>query len=251
VADLEVEVVGGTHWVRLNRPRVLNAITTALKDELLAALERAEDDPGAVCLVLTGTGRAFCAGADTRELAAAGEVENLLTSVARVERTQRLVERMRRSRLATIAAVNGIAAGGGVSLALACDIVVAAGSARFALLFGARGLVPDAGLTRHLVESVGRRRALALALTCADLDADEALRCGLVDAVTPDDELVSRVTELAADLVGRGAHTIALTKRAFAAPQHSDLSLEALTQAVALQGAATPGTRTAPAKGRS
>lgn len=239
MADLEIGVVGGTHWVRLNRPGALNAITTALKDDLLDALDRAEADPDAVCLVLTGAGRAFCAGADTRELAAAGGAEDLQASVARVERTQRLVERMRRSRLATVAAVNGIAAGGGVSLALACDIVVAARSARFALLFGARGLVPDGGLTRHLVESVGRRRALALALTCADLDADEASRCGLVDDLVPDDELVARVEGLTAQLCGRGAGVVALTKRAFTAAQHSDLALEALAQALALQASRT------------
>jgi 2-(1,2-epoxy-1,2-dihydrophenyl)acetyl-CoA isomerase len=233
VADLEVEQDAGTVIARINRPHALNAITTSVKHALIDALRDAESRPEVTTFVLTGTGRAFCAGADVKELAA-GSGEGFDAALRRVELTQRFIADCQRSRLAVVTAVNGLAAGGGVSLALAGDIVIAAASARFLLLFGQRGLVPDGGLSRSLVQAVGRRRALSLALRCSELDADQALSTGLVDDVVPDGALEEHLAAVCAGLSGRGAQTVALTKRVFSAPQHVDFAVEAVAQAISL-----------------
>lgn len=241
MADLEITTRGSAVWARINRPGSLNAITTALKTDLLTALDEAEKNSGTTVFVLTGTGRAFCAGADTKELDAVAADESMGSSLARVELTQRFVDRCRTSRLAVITSVNGIAAGGGVSLALAGDVILAAESARFSLLFGRRGLVPDGGLSRTLVDAVGRRRALALSLTCADIQAPEAAAVGLVDEVVPDEELHARTEALCIELHRSGRQTVALTKRVFAGPADSDYAVEALAQAISLtRGSSLP-----------
>lgn len=241
MADLEISTRGSAVWARINRPGSLNAITTALKSDLITALDHAEKLPETTVFVLIGTGRAFCAGADTKELDTVAIDESIGTSLARVELTQRFVDRCRTSRLAVITAVNGVAAGGGVSLALAGDLVLAAESARFSLLFGRRGLVPDGGLSRTLVNAVGRRRALALSLTCADIQASDAVAMGLVDEVVPDDGLRARIDALCAELHRSGGQTIALTKRVFAGPPNSDYAVEALAQAISLtRGSSRP-----------
>lgn len=239
MAELEVTREGSTVVARINRPQALNAITTSLKHALLDALRGAESEPEVSTFVLTGSGRAFCAGADVKELAAHAN-EGVAAALQRVEFTQQFVSACRHSRLAVVTAVNGLAAGGGVSLALAGDITVAAASARFLLLFGHRGLVPDGGLSRSLVEAVGRRCALSLSLRCAELDAEEAKAHGLVDEVVADVDLDGRVRDLCADLARRGTQTIALTKRVFAAPQDADFAVEAVAQALSLSQGLSP-----------
>lgn len=233
MSDLEIRQDSSTVHVRINRPRSLNAITNSLKNDLLAALAEAQSRPEVTTFVLTGTGRAFCAGADTKELDER-QGDTLTAALTRVELTQQFVASCQRSRLAVVTAVNGLAAGGGVSLALAGDIVVAAESASFSLLFGHRGLVPDGGLSRSLVQAVGRRRAVALSLRCSELSAEQALAEGIVDEVVPDDALDDRISALCAELARRGTQTVALTKRVFATPHDADFAIEAVAQAVSL-----------------
>ena len=234
MSELEIDVAAGTMRVRINRPSTLNAISTSVKRGLIDALDEAERRTDVSCFLLTGTGRAFCSGADINELDQVAAAETLQASLDRVMTTQRLVERCRRSTRAVVVAVNGIAAGGGVSLALAGDVIIASESASFNLLFGRRGLIPDGALSRTLVEAVGRRRALALSLTCSDIAAARALEIGLVDEVVPDGDLLDRAESICAEMHERGITTIALTKQVFTPGSNADLSIEALAQATLL-----------------
>lgn len=235
MADVEVTRSGGALWARLNRPEKLNAMLNSMKDDLLAALAEAESDPEVLAFVLTGTGRGFSAGADLGELASEAKARRTrLQYLERIERTHQFVDRLQGSRLVTIAAVNGVAAGGGVGLVLGCDVVFAATSAKLVFAFGARGLLPDTGLARTLEEAVGPRRARALSLLGEDVGAAEALRLGLFDRVVPDDQLDAEVRRAVEGLAVSDAEILALTKRLLSAPGRRDLAFEAVAQSDAL-----------------
>jgi 2-(1,2-epoxy-1,2-dihydrophenyl)acetyl-CoA isomerase len=214
---------GGVATLTLNRPQVLNSFCAAMHADLAAAFTAIEQDPAIRCVVLTGAGRGFCAGQDlgearTTEVGDAGE---------RLERLYNpLILRMRRLPVPIVCAVNGVAAGAGASLALACDIVIAARSAKFIQAFVRIGLVPDAGSTWFLPRLVGDARARALAMTGDAIDAAQAADWGLIWRCVDDAELASATQALAARLAGLPTRAIALIKQAFLAGAGNDLAAQ-------------------------
>lgn len=215
---------GAAAWITINRPEAANALDQPTKDGILAALEQAAGDPAVRAVALTGAGRAFCAGQDLRELQGAyqsGNVPDFGEALGSFyEPAVRLLTEMPKP---TVAVVNGVAAGAGASLALACDLRVAAASARFKLAFSGIALIPDAGATWHLPRLVGLSRALQLALLDDPIGAEDAERIGLVSRVWPDEELADRAAELVGRLAAGPTGTHAAAKRLLRASLDSDL----------------------------
>ncbi|HUI08679.1 MAG TPA: enoyl-CoA hydratase-related protein [Bacteroidota bacterium] len=180
--------------IALNRPEALNALSGGLMRELVAALEEADRDQGVRCIVVTGNDRAFAAGADIREMAEASPEE----MAARNQFA--LWERIRSVATPVIAAVGGYALGGGCELAMACDIIIAAESARFGQPEILIGVMPGAGGTQRLTRAVGKARAMEMVLTGRTIGADEALRLGLVNAVVPSEALMTEARAWAEEI---------------------------------------------------
>lgn len=200
----------------LNRPDALNALTPDQRDHIIHLLAEASADPGIGAVVITGTGRGFCTGADLRGSGASGaSAERVPGDVARTIRlgAQRLVAAVLDCEKPVIAAVNGTAAGLGVHLALACDLVLAAESARFIEVFVRRGLVPDGGGAYLLPRLIGPHRAKELMFFGDALSAPEAERLGLVNRVVPDEELPKTAREWAVRLATGPTRALALTKQ--------------------------------------
>jgi 2-(1,2-epoxy-1,2-dihydrophenyl)acetyl-CoA isomerase len=223
------EVGGGVTILTLNRPDALNALNSQLRRELLAALKAAARDEATRALVITGAGRGFCAGADLR----GGSDERAFRTVLVAEYNP-LIEAIRGLPKPVVAAVNGVAAGAGVSLALAADVVVASEEARFVPAFGRIGLVPDSGLARALVRAIGRHRAFEILMGERQLGADDARDLGLVAAVVPAERLADAARELAQRLADGPTAAIGLTKRLLNAAEDATLA-EALEAEAALQ----------------
>ena len=191
-----LEESGGVARITLNRPDRLNSFTRAMHAELRQALD---DAATARVIILTGAGRGFCAGQDLNDRAVApGEAVDLGETVE--ESWNPLIRRLATMRQPVIARVNGVAAGAGANIAIACDIVVAAATAKFIQSFSALGLVPDSGGSWHLPRLVGQARALGLALTGEPLPADKAAEWGLIWKAVPDEALDAEVDALAAKL---------------------------------------------------
>jgi 2-(1,2-epoxy-1,2-dihydrophenyl)acetyl-CoA isomerase len=205
---IRVEAADGVTTITLNRPESLNALNSTMRRELSGALRVAARDDTVRAVVLTGSGRGFCSGADLR----GGPGEREFRRVVRDEYNP-LIRAVRDMPKPVVAAVNGVAAGAGVSLALACDLVVAAEEARFILAFVRIGLVPDSGSTRVLVRALGRHRAAALIFTGDPLSAGEAHESGLVALVAPADELPGAARRLAERLAAAPTRAIGLAKR--------------------------------------
>ena len=213
----------------LNRPDALNALTSDLRRELLAAVTSAGRDAEVRAVVITGAGRAFCAGADLR----GGSQERAFRRVLTDEYNP-LIQAIRALQKPVIAAVNGVAAGAGVSLALAADLVVAAEGAKFVPAFHRIGLVPDSGLTRTLVRALGRHRAFEVLMGERQLGAAEAQDAGLVAVVVPAARLAATVRELAERLASGPTRAIGLTKRLVVEAEDASLS-HSLAAEAALQ----------------
>lgn len=196
-APVLTEVHGRVGLIRLNRPAQLNALNDALMDALGAALLAFDADPGIGCLVITGGERAFAAGAD---IPAMQDWDYL--DVYRSNFISRNWESIRQVRKPVIAAVAGFAMGGGCELALACDIVIAAESARFALPEIKLALLPGAGGTQRLPRAIGKAKAMDMCLSARMLDAQEADRCGLVSRVVANEALLDQALKLAAQIAG-------------------------------------------------
>jgi 2-(1,2-epoxy-1,2-dihydrophenyl)acetyl-CoA isomerase len=191
-----VEQADGIARITLNRPDRLNSFTRAMHAELRDALAKLGD---ARVVVLTGAGRGFCAGQDLNDRAVApGEAVDLGETVE--ESWNPLIRTLASMRQPVIARVNGVAAGAGANIALACDLVVAAKSAKFIQSFSALGLIPDSGGSWHLPRLVGQARALGLALTGEPLPAEKAAEWGLIWKAVDDDALDAEVDGLAAKL---------------------------------------------------
>ena len=223
------ELSDGVATITLNRPESLNALNAAMRAELLAALKATGRDDEVRAVVITGEGRAFCSGADLR----GGSGERAFRRVLTAEYNP-LITAVRELPKPVIAAVNGVAAGAGMSLALACDLVYAADDARFVLAFLRIGLVPDSGLTRTLVRALGRHRAAALIFSDEPLGAVEAQAVGLVNGVVPAGQLSTAVRAAAASLASGPTAAIGLAKRAI---NHAEDALlpESLGMEAALQ----------------
>jgi len=190
---IEFKLEAGVARLTLNRPDRLNSFTVQMHQEVADALTQLGE---ARCLVLTGAGRGFCAGQDLSDRAVApGEAVDLGESVEL--RYNPLIRTLVNLPMPVIARVNGVAAGAGASIALACDIVIAAKSAKFIQSFAAIGLIPDSGGTWVLPRLVGQARALGLALTGEPLEAERAAEWGLIWKAVDDDQLDAEVDALA------------------------------------------------------
>jgi 2-(1,2-epoxy-1,2-dihydrophenyl)acetyl-CoA isomerase len=232
---LRVERDGGVRILTLDRPDVLNAFDEALTGALAAGLRDAADDASVRAVVITGAGRAFSAGQDLRDRAAAIERgDDLRLGDELRRRYHPSIEAIRTMRKPVIAAVNGIVAGAGFGLAVACDLRVASSSASFRAAWSKVGLVPDAGSAFFLPRLVGWGRALDLALTGRTVNADEALAIGLVARVWPEPEFATQWRSLAAELAAGATEAFALTKEGLNASWERDfrsfLELEASLQ---------------------
>jgi 2-(1,2-epoxy-1,2-dihydrophenyl)acetyl-CoA isomerase len=218
---------GAVRTLTLNRPQALNSFTIPMHELLRAALEETAADPAVRCLVITGTGRAFCAGQDLAEVADpdadVGDIVEL--------RYKPLALRIRSMPVPVIAAVNGVAAGAGANFAFGCDIVVAARSASFIQAFSKIGLVPDCGGTWLLPRLAGRARALGLAMTGDKLSADEAQRIGLVWQVVDDAALNDTVRALASRLAAMPTRALVETRLAIDASIGVDYAAALLIEA--------------------
>jgi 2-(1,2-epoxy-1,2-dihydrophenyl)acetyl-CoA isomerase len=202
----------GVLTLTINRPERMNAVDRATAGQLAAALTAARDDDEVRAVVLTGAGRGFCAGADL----AAGDQPPMSRPVRKTPLNEfvQVVLAMEALDKPVIAAVNGAAAGAGLSYATACDRRIAAESARFAAVFVRRGLVPDCGITYYLPRLVGMARATDMLLTGRMLDAREALAIGLVDEICPETEVVERAFAYAAALARGASVAVDLARRA-------------------------------------
>jgi 2-(1,2-epoxy-1,2-dihydrophenyl)acetyl-CoA isomerase len=207
---------GGVTRLTLNRPDKLNAFTVGMHAELRAALEAAGGDAQCRVVVLTGAGRAFCAGQDLDETRPGGDGV-VPDGGSRLEQWYNpLVRLITTLEKPVICAVNGIAAGAGANVALACDLVYAARSASFLQAFARIGLVPDASGTWNLPRLVGPARARGLTMLAEPLPAEKAEAWGLIWKVVDDDKLEPEVSSVAGRLAGAATYGLALTKRALA-----------------------------------
>lgn len=203
----------GVRTIVLDRQERLNAVNEELAAALPDALDHAARNDGVRAVIITGAGRAFCAGLDLKEPAGTDQA-TLAERLDPYMWVGRWVQAVVRCEKPVIAGVNGVAAGAGMGLALACDIRVAATTARFAPGYMRIGLSPDAGMSWFLPRLIGLGRAMELLLTAREVDAPEAERIGLVAAVVPDDLLLQRATELAERLATASPVALALTRRA-------------------------------------
>ncbi|HXP06424.1 MAG TPA: 2-(1,2-epoxy-1,2-dihydrophenyl)acetyl-CoA isomerase PaaG [Stellaceae bacterium] len=219
-----VEKHPGYHQISLNRPDRLNALNTEMFHALMAALAEAEADRECRAILLTGAGRGFCAGQDLADVAVKDGGPPDLKAV--LERYNALVRTLRGLEMPVVCAVNGVAAGAGANLALACDIVLAARSASFIQAFSRIGLIPDCGGTWFLPRLVGAARARALAILAEPLPAERAAEWGLIWQAVDDDKLMETAHSLAARLAKQATIGIALTKRAFDAAETNDLGTQ-------------------------
>jgi 2-(1,2-epoxy-1,2-dihydrophenyl)acetyl-CoA isomerase len=221
----------------LNRPAVLNAITPALLDSLSDGLNSAAADDGIRAVIITGAGRGFCSGQDLKA-AAGGDVGFDVGAVLR-DHYAPAIRLMRSIEKPIIAAVNGVAAGAGFSLALAADMRIAAESASFVQAFVRIGLIPDMGSTYFLPRLVGPAIAAQLAMLGETLDAQRALELGLVNRVVHDSELIGAANQLAHQLAN-GPRAIGLIKRALNPSLDNDLDAQlAVEEAVQTEATTT------------
>ena len=234
MAELRVDSADGVATLTLDRPDALNSLTVPLKEDLARAFRSLGRDRAVRAVVLTGAGRAFCAGQDLRERLEP-DAAPLATEVR--ERYTPIILAMRGLEKPIVGAVNGVAAGAGASLAFACDIRIAAESASFILAFGRVGLVPDSGASWFLPRLVGASRAAELALTTDPLSAADAERIGLVSRVVPGERLLDEAQALAGRLAAGAPVALGLTKRALNhavdASLEEQLEYEAVLQGIA------------------
>ncbi|WP_327089543.1 enoyl-CoA hydratase-related protein [Nonomuraea sp. NBC_01738] len=230
---IRYDVTDTVATITLDRPDAMNSLTVEVKVALLEALRRAADDPAVRAVLLTGSGRAFCAGQDLREHAENLEAGRGLDGTVRAHYNP-IVELLTTMPKPVVAAVNGVAAGAGASLAFACDLRVASEKAKFAMAFSGIGLAPDSGASWTLQRLVGPARAAELLLLGDTLTAERALELGVVTRVVPADDVLKTAHELAVRLAQGPTKAFDATRRALAyAATHTlseSLELEATLQ---------------------
>ncbi len=204
---LLIEAHGPVTLIRLNRPEALNALNAALLSDLEAALEAAEADPGVGCIVLTGSARAFAAGADIKEMADKSYADMFLADT--FARSARRIETCRKP---IIAAVSGFALGGGCELAMMCDFILAADTAKFGQPEINLGVMPGIGGTQRLTRFVGKSKAMEMILTGRMMDAAEAERAGLVSRVLPAETLEEEALAAAAKIAAQSPVAVMMNK---------------------------------------
>jgi 2-(1,2-epoxy-1,2-dihydrophenyl)acetyl-CoA isomerase len=218
---IRVETRGSVRIIALNRPERMNALDRATLHALVAALSDAENDESCRALILTGTGKAFCAGADLSGIEPGSDVGDAIE-----KSWNPLARKLHSLRMPTVCAVNGVAAGAGANFALGCDIVLAARSARFIQAFSKIGLIPDCGGTWLLPRLVGDARARGVAMLAEPIDAERALNWGMIWQVVDDDALMDEAAALAARLAVLPTHALVLTRRAMAASAANSLDAQ-------------------------
>ncbi|MFG3000081.1 enoyl-CoA hydratase/isomerase family protein [Streptomyces sp. NPDC048340] len=227
----------GVSWITLNRPEAMNAVTWDQRERIIALLGEASADPAVRAVVVTATGKGFCAGADLRADLRGGPAagERVAGDVARMIRlgAQRLITAVLDCEKPVVAAVNGTAAGIGAHLALACDLVVAAEPARFIEVFVRRGLVPDGGGAYLLPRLVGPQKAKELMFFGDAVPAAEAERLGLVNKVVPAEELEAVARAWAERLAQGPTRAIAMTKQLVNASLDGDRATALAAEATA------------------
>ncbi|HAY05979.1 MAG TPA: enoyl-CoA hydratase [Hyphomonas sp.] len=205
--------------IQMNRPESLNALSEEMMTELSAALDRFEADDDILCIILTGSKRAFSGGADVKEIQnktfPQSYYEDFIT---------RNWERTARARKPVIAAVGGYAIGGGCELAMMCDIILAADNARFGQPEIRLGIMPGAGATQRLTRVIGKSKAMELCLTGRMMEVQEAERCGLISRIVPADDLMEEARELATTIAQMPRAAAMMTKEAINAAYETPMS---------------------------
>lgn len=205
--NIVVEAHGSVGLITLNRPDALNALNTPLMQELTRALDSFEDDPTIGAIVITGSEKAFAAGADIKEMQSRSYMD-----VYKEDFVTRDWERVSRCRKPTIAAVAGFALGGGCELAMMCDILVAADSARFGQPEIKLGILPGSGGTQRMPRAIGKAKAMDLVLTGRMMDAEEAERAGLVSRIVPADQLFEEALKMADEIAAYSLPSVMMAK---------------------------------------
>lgn len=212
---LLIEDAAGVRTLTLNRPDAMNAVDERMTRDLQDALKQSERDRAVRCLVLTGAGKAFCVGQDLKSVqqrAAGGTPIDFGETLRR--RYNPIIAKLRTIEIPVVASINGVAAGAGWSLALACDLRIASSAARFVGAFSKIGLVPDSGMTWTLPRLCGAARALEIAWLGEPVSVEQALAWGLVNHVVEPAELANRTRELATALARSATKGLGLIKRA-------------------------------------
>ena len=208
-ANIIVAAEGAVVVVTLNRPQALNALNTALMDELSAAIDAYERDPAQRCMIITGSEKAFAAGADITEMA-----PKSFADVYCEDFITRNWERAAGARKPIIAAVAGFALGGGCELAMMCDLIIAADTAKFGQPEIGLGVLPGAGGTQRLTRAIGKSKAMEMCLTGRMMDANEAERAGLVARVVPAADLMSEAMKTASKIASASLPALMMVKEA-------------------------------------
>jgi 2-(1,2-epoxy-1,2-dihydrophenyl)acetyl-CoA isomerase len=235
---ITAETTDHVHVITLNRPDTYNAINDAFTTEVQAALKAAARDADIRVIVITGAGKAFCSGqdlGDLKEKYVPGYVPKLGPDLRK--RYNPIIERICSIEKPVIAAVNGVAAGAGCSLALACDMRIASEHASFIEVFINVGLIPDSASTWTLPRLVGLGRAMELCMTGRKVKAEEAERIGLVNRVVPADDLMGETMKLAGQLASLPGRGLALTKRLLLQSSTNDLAAQLEAEAFAQDSA--------------
>jgi len=205
--------------VQLNRPNVLNALSFGLMSEIVGGLEELDRDESVRVIILTGSGRAFAAGADLREMSQATPVDLMLG------RRFELWDRIRKISKPMIAAVDGYCLGGGNELAMSCDIIIASETATFGQPEVNVGIIPGAGGTQRLTRAVGKYKAMEMILTGRSISAEEAYRVGLVNRVVPPESLMEEAKKLATEVASKPPISIRSAKEAILKAQDATLEV--------------------------
>ncbi len=229
------EKCGGVAIVTLNRPDKLNAFTDDMHQALVLTLNIIDKDDSVRCLLLTGAGRGFCAGQDLgdRNVAPGAKKTDLGETVGKYYNP--LIKRLHNSKIPTVCAVNGVAAGAGANIALACDIVIAADKAKFVEVFANIGLLPDSGGTYHLPRHIGLARALGLSLLATPLPAEKAKDWGLIWEVCAADALMEEAMKLAESLAAKPPVGLALNRAALRASLGNSINQQLELERLSMQ----------------
>jgi len=224
--NIEFNITDGLATLTLNRPDSLNSFTTEMHEDVRDAMTRVENDPHVRCLLLTGNGRGFCAGQDLNDRAVKPGTERRDLSESVEQNYNPLITRLAKLPMPVICAVNGVAAGAGANLALACDMVFAAKSAKFIQVFCKIGLIPDSGGTYILPRLVGNARALGLALTGDAITAEQAEQWGMIWKAVDNDDLMAVALKQAQDFTKQPTLGLALIKKALRSSFDNDLGAQ-------------------------
>ncbi|MCF6274946.1 MAG: 2-(1,2-epoxy-1,2-dihydrophenyl)acetyl-CoA isomerase PaaG [Robiginitomaculum sp.] len=223
--------------VTLNRPDKLNSFNEKMHQALALTLDMIDEDDSVRCLLITGSGRGFCAGQDLgdRNVSPGAEKVDLGETIGTYYNP--LIKRLHKSKIPTVCAVNGVAAGAGANIALACDIVIAADTAKFVEVFSNIGLLPDSGGTYHLPRHVGLARALGLSLLATPLKAEKAKDWGLIWEVCGADELMDEALKLAENLTSKPPIGLALNRAAIRSSFNNTINKQLELERLSMQKA--------------